>query len=74
MTDDAPRALTCLIEGETSLFRVKPTGSMDILELKDLIHEKGKNGVLSIVDAKDLVLWKVRMTMARDSTTNSPAG
>jgi hypothetical protein len=51
---------------------------MDIIELKDLIKEKGINateharGVL----AKDLTLWKVRMTMASDSdsTTNSPAG
>jgi hypothetical protein len=74
MTDDAPRALTCLIEGETSLFRVKPTGSMDILELKDLIHEKGINDTEHAVLAKDLVLWKVRMSMARESTTNFPAG
>jgi hypothetical protein len=30
--------------------------------------------VLSRVDASDLTLWKVRMTMASDSITNSPAG
>jgi Crinkler effector protein N-terminal domain len=74
MADDVHCALHCLIEGDSSLFRVKPTGSVDIMELKELIKEKGKNGVLNGVDAKDLTLWKVRMTMASDSTTDSPAG
>ena len=74
MTDDALRALTCLIEGESSLFIVRPTGNMYIIELKDLVKEQDKNGVLSGVDAEDLTLWKVGMTMASDTTTNSPAG
>jgi Crinkler effector protein N-terminal domain len=74
MADDVLCALQCLIEGDSSLFKVKPTGSVDIMDLKDLIKEKCKNGVLSGVDASDLTLWKVRMTMASDSTTNSPAG
>jgi hypothetical protein len=74
MADDVLCALHCLIEGDSSLFRVRPTGSVDIMDLKDLIKEKRKNGVLSGVDASDLTLWKVRMTMASDSTTNSPAG
>jgi hypothetical protein len=42
MADDASRSLLCLIEGDSSLFRVKPTGSMDIMELKDLIFAKGQ--------------------------------
>ena len=71
MADDAIRALICLIEGESSLFRVKPTGSMVIIELKELIKEEGINGS---VNAMDLTLWKVRMTMASDSTTDSHAG
>jgi Crinkler effector protein N-terminal domain len=76
MGDDALCALLCLIEGESSLymFRVEPTGSMDIMQLKELIKEKNKNGMLSSIDAKDLVLWKVRMTMASNSTTKSHAG
>jgi len=76
MADDTLRTLVCLIAGESSLrlFKVNPTVSMDIMDLKGLIKEKRKNGVLSGVDAKDLTLWKVRMTMARDDTTNSPAG
>ena len=74
MADDAPRALTCLIEGDSSLFPVSVTGDENIMVLKDLIREKRKNGVLSNVDAADLTLWKVRMITASDSTTNSPAG
>jgi Crinkler effector protein N-terminal domain len=75
MADDALRSLVCLVEGDESLrFIVEPTGSMNIIELKILIKEAGKKSVLSDVDANDLTLWKVRMTMASDSTTKSPAG
>jgi hypothetical protein len=63
MADDAPRALICLIQGESVLFRVEPNGSVDIIGLRDLIKEECKNGVLKNVDATDLTLWKVRMTM-----------
>jgi hypothetical protein len=70
MADDAVRALTCIIQGGVSLFRVEPTGNMDILKLKMLIKEQLKNGVRGSVDAPDLTLWKVRMTMANNSTTN----
>ncbi|KAI0257398.1 hypothetical protein BJV78DRAFT_32546 [Lactifluus subvellereus] len=55
MADDALRPLICLIEGDSSAFIVKPTGSMNIIELKKLIQEEGKNDVY----AKDLILWKV---------------
>jgi hypothetical protein len=71
MADDASRTLICLIEGEPITFKVKPTGKMDMMDLKKLIKEEGKHGVLSNVDAKDLILWKVRMTLAGDSTTSS---
>jgi hypothetical protein len=71
MADDSPRALLCLIEGDSSPFRVKLAGDTDIIDLKDLIKEKRKNGVLSNVNAKDLTVWKVGTTMASDSTTNS---
>jgi len=55
--------LTCLIEGESSPFIVKPKEDISIMQLKDLIQEKGNKGVLGSVDAKDLLLWKVRMIM-----------
>ena len=57
--------LTCLIEGESSPFIVKPKGDINIMELKNLIHEEGKKGVLGSVDAKDLLLWMVRMMMGQ---------
>ena len=74
MADDTLRTLVCLVSGESSPFKVNPTISMNIMDLKGLIREKGINRVFSSVDAKDLTLWKVRMTMASDDTTNSPAG
>jgi hypothetical protein len=58
-------ALTCLIEGESSLFSVKPKEDINIMDLKELIKEEGINGVLGRVDAKDLILWKVRMIMGQ---------
>ena len=71
MSNDSPRALVCLIEGESTLFRVELAGNKVIIALKDLIKEKGINSTKHAVLAKDLTLWKVRMTMVSDSTTNS---
>ena len=63
---DYPRfALTCLIEGESSPFIVKPKTDVNIMELKDLIQEKGINTTKHAVLAKDLILWKVRMIMGQ---------
>ena len=64
MADYAPPTLTCLIEGESSPFRVKPITDIDILDLKDLIKEKRPNS-LSGVDAANLTLWKVRLIMGQ---------
>ena len=50
--------LTCLIEGKSSPFFVKPKEDDYIMELKDLIHKKARIGSVA---AKDLLLWKVRM-------------
>jgi hypothetical protein len=57
--------LTCLIEGDSSPFIVKPTVDMSIMELRKLIQDERKNGVLRNVDAADLMLWKVRMIMGQ---------
>jgi len=40
---------------------------MYIAQLKKLIKEECKNGVLKDVDTVDLTLWKVRMTTDSDS-------
>lgn len=60
MVDDAPRTLTCLVEGKSGLFEVKITGNRSILGLKDF-----KNCVFSNVNVMDLTLWKVGMTMGQ---------
>ena len=60
-----PPALTCLIEGESLLFRVYPNTDIQILDLKSLIKKERINGVLGSVDATDLILWKVRMIMGQ---------
>jgi Crinkler effector protein N-terminal domain len=64
----------CLIEGETAAFPVTASRDVPIGELKELIHEKGNKRALNGINAQDLGLWRVSMTMASDSTTNSPAG
>ena len=58
MADNALRVLICLVEGDSSLFKVEPTGDMDIMDLKDLKWEN-KNHVLNGVDSNNLILWKV---------------
>ena len=59
MADNSPRALVCLSEGGSKPFRVELAGNKDMIDLKDLIKEKRHVRVL----AKDLTLWKVRMTL-----------
>jgi len=70
MAENAPRTLICLIEGESQLFKVVLNDDKDIMDLKGVIKENRKTRALSNVDAADLTLWKVRVTMASDSTTN----
>jgi hypothetical protein len=73
MADVASRTLNCLIEGDTSKFRVKPSGNSDVVDLQDLVWEKGIDAKHAIL-AKNLTLWKVRMTTASDSTAKFSAG
>ena len=71
MADDAFRVLLCLVEGDSSLFKVNPTSNVDIIQLKVLIKEKGiDNAIL----AEDLVLWKVRISMAADGFSETLVG
>ena len=68
MSDASPCVLICLIAGKSSLFKVKLARNKNIIDLRKLIKEEC---VLSEVASMDLILWKVRMTMVGDSTTNS---
>ncbi|KAI0005333.1 hypothetical protein BJV74DRAFT_880612 [Russula compacta] len=56
---DTDYKLWCLVEGDDKLFAVNALPSISIHELKKKIKEMGKNGVLSSVDTKDLILWRV---------------
>jgi hypothetical protein len=73
MADDATCNIVCLIEGESSSFEVTPTWDTRIRKLKKLIRKDGINADRDVL-AKDLTLWKVRMTIASDSTNNSLVG
>lgn len=68
MADDSRRELWCLIKNNSTAFRVTPLCKASIDELKGLIWEKRKNGVLRDVDATDLVLWKVSSDGLADSS------
>jgi hypothetical protein len=61
----------CLVEGDDKLFTIDCPLTTPIVVLKKLIREERKNGLLRNIDATDLTLWKVRVTMDSDSTTNS---
>lgn len=71
-----PTTFWCLVEGDDALFPIIAPLTTPIGVLRDKIKDERKNGVLGhgSVRAKDLTLWKVRIAMASDSTTNSPVG
>jgi len=70
MADDAVRSLLCIVERESVVFDVEPKGNMNVMKLKKLIKE----GINYAILARDLVLWKARMSMTGDNATNSPTG
>ena len=57
--DNAVCVLWCVVSREQTPFMIKAPANVNISELKEAIKEKGDNGVLGRIDAKDLVLWKV---------------
>ena len=52
--------LWCNVKGDPALFKINVGIGDDVGDLKELIHTKCKQNILSGIDAKDLVLWKVR--------------
>jgi len=68
MANATHRELWCLIKGDSIAFRVTPLGKAGIDDLKGLVREPCKNGILRDVDAKDLVLWKVSRKGLADSS------
>ena len=51
--------LQCILKGDSSLITVDIAPDDQVTDLKELVHSKATNS-LKDIDAKDLVLWKVR--------------
>jgi hypothetical protein len=56
---NAQYRLWCIVEDDAAPFLVTVPTNAYINDLKKLIKEERKNGILKDVDATDLVLWKV---------------
>ena len=56
---DTHRVLWCFIKGDSAAFPVAAPSNADIGDLKDLVLEKRKNGLLRGIYAKDMTLWEV---------------
>jgi hypothetical protein len=61
IADDTIHILWCLVEGDSTVFEVTASVNASINRLKELVREKGKNGALGNIDAKDLVLLMVSL-------------
>ena len=59
MANNPHPMLWCLIEDDSNPFEVTPPVAASVSRLKELVWEKGRNGVLRGTDAKDLALYKV---------------
>ena len=73
--DNIVCVLWCVVSAEQTLtpFKIKATTNIDIGDLKEAIKEKGKNGALGRIDAKDLVLWKVSTSLWPSSSHLIPS-
>jgi len=53
---DTVRVLRCFFQGDSMSCKVTAPGNADVGDVKDLIFEKGTNG---LAHAMEMVLWKV---------------
>ncbi|KAF8330657.1 hypothetical protein F5887DRAFT_1178530 [Amanita rubescens] len=60
MPDDTVRVLRCLVKGATIPMKVSPSVDDDVDDLKAMVHERGKNGILRDTDIQDLFVWKLK--------------
>lgn len=61
--DDTVRVLRCLIKGTSIPMKISLSVDDDVDDLKAMVHESGKNGILRETDMRDLFSWKVRTTL-----------
>lgn len=62
MAGGANRVFRCLIQGATVAMKVSLPIDSDVDDLKETVHERGKNTILRGSDIQDLFVWKVRTT------------
>ena len=63
MADNANCVLWCLVDGKDTPFKIRVPINFDIGDVKELVKEKRKNGILREIDATDLVLWNMSTSM-----------
>ena len=73
MPDDTVRVLRCLVKGATRHMKISPSIDNDVDDLKAIVHERGKDGILRDTDIHDLLVWKVRTTLRLDVATHNLA-
>ena len=64
MPDDGVRELTCFVEDDATVFRVKVTEDSDVLDLRRLVKKSNRHLFRRLeIDETDLVLYKVRLRL-----------
>ena len=54
LSRDTSRELICIVEGETSLFSIVASGGMNVISLKNLMHQE-----VHTIPARNLLFLKV---------------
>ncbi|KAK2460049.1 hypothetical protein APHAL10511_007926 [Amanita phalloides] len=60
MPDDTVRVLRCLVKGTTIPMKISLSVDNDVDDLKAMVHNTGKNGILRDADIPDLFVWKLK--------------
>jgi len=56
---DSEFRISCLIQGDSEVFKVKASVDNDVMDLKALVQKQRKYGALRKVDPAELRFWKV---------------
>ena len=59
MADNKYRVICCVVQDDTSVFKVTASVDDDVADLKKLVYEQGIDTTINTVLAKNLNLWKV---------------
>ena len=59
MPDNGFRVICCVVQDDSNVFKIKASVNDDVVDLKKLVFDEGKNSTFRDTDAKNLTLWKV---------------